>query len=205
MRGPILCSLLIAFSLARSSAASGDDQRARQAKALAEEATKQYDLGDYRQALDAYKAAYLAKPDPVFLFNIAQCYRLMGEPEEAAASYKVYLRKRPDAENRETVEGLIRESERAAAQRKAPPTGTLPAPSSEANHAPVSAVQSTSVPVPKATEDTSRNSQRRKWWIVGASIGAAVITGLAVGLGAGLGAGGDAPTHANTPTLTLSF
>jgi hypothetical protein len=59
----ILAAASLLFAL--SGQASGTDEAAsRRAKVLSEEARKQYALGDYQQALEDYKAAFLAKPDP---------------------------------------------------------------------------------------------------------------------------------------------
>lgn len=57
--------------------------------------TKRYNLGDYQAALEAFKAACLAKPDPVFLFNIAQCHRQLADYGAAEKSYRAFLRVMP--------------------------------------------------------------------------------------------------------------
>jgi hypothetical protein len=64
--------------------------------------------------------------EPVFLFNIAQCHRQLGEYEEAANFYRSYRREAANPPNREDVDRLIAEMDRAAAERRAkqPPTGT---------------------------------------------------------------------------------
>ncbi len=59
-----------------SSASAQDDIDA--AKAHFSKGTRMYEVGDYGQALDEFKAAHLAKPDPAFLYNIAQCHRQLG-------------------------------------------------------------------------------------------------------------------------------
>ncbi len=51
------------------------------AKAHYETATRLYDVREYAKALEVYKAAYLAKPDPAFLFN--RCSR---KPTQASRS-----------------------------------------------------------------------------------------------------------------------
>jgi hypothetical protein len=66
-----------------------------------------YDLGKYHDAVVEYEEAYKAKPDPALLFNIAQCYRLAHEPESALRIYRSYLRRVPNAPNREEVEQYI--------------------------------------------------------------------------------------------------
>lgn len=46
----------------------------------------------YAQAIDEYRAAYAALPEPAFLFNIAQAYRLGGDTTQAIEHYRRYLR-----------------------------------------------------------------------------------------------------------------
>ncbi len=105
-----------------------------------------YQLGEYREALDEFKAAYLLKQDASFLYNIAQCHRQLGELSDAAKMYASYLREAPEAPNRAEVERQIRElkvaldrqrqqqEEQAAAAAALPapskvsPTGEMPAP-----------------------------------------------------------------------------
>jgi len=183
---------------------AAEDAASHRAKILYEEATKQYDLGDYAQALEAYKAAFLAKPDAAFLFNIGQCHRLMGHPEEAIAAYKTYLRKRPDADNRPVVEELIAEAERTIARRNAPPTGTLAPVEAKPIAPPQGPVLQSSAATLAVTAPPPR-ARKTSWWIVGAAVGTAVVAGVAIGLGVALGSGGDAPTHAGWPTATFSF
>ena len=93
------------------------------------EGKRQYDLGDYDAALAAFKKAYLNYEEPVFLFNIAQCYRAMGDRPGAVRSYRAFLRNWPKAPNREQVERIVAELEAAIAQdeqaKAAPPQGTL--------------------------------------------------------------------------------
>ncbi len=73
--------------------------------------TRQYDLGHFQEALAEFEAAYLAVPDPVFLYNSAQCHRRMGNDREALAFYRSYLRNAPDAANRTEVNKRIQEIE----------------------------------------------------------------------------------------------
>jgi len=75
-------------------------------------ATSYYNLGRYQEALAEYEAAYLAVQDPPFLFDIAQCHRMMGRDKEALGAYRSYLRVAPDAPNRSEVEKRIAELER---------------------------------------------------------------------------------------------
>jgi tetratricopeptide (TPR) repeat protein len=82
------------------------------AKAHFEAATRLYDIHEYAKALEEYKAAYLAKPDPAFLFNVGQCYRRLGKFDQALEFYQEYLKKAPpDDPNRPNVEARIRNTD----------------------------------------------------------------------------------------------
>jgi tetratricopeptide (TPR) repeat protein len=100
------------------------------AKESYSEGKRHYDLGEYDAALAAFKKAYLNYEEPVFLFNIAQCYRALGDRPGAVRSYRAFLRNWPKAPNREQVERIVSELEAAIAQdasaRAAPPQDTLP-------------------------------------------------------------------------------
>jgi tetratricopeptide (TPR) repeat protein len=61
------------------------------ARQLSDQGRGLHDLGDYDQAIVAYKHAYLIAPSPGLLFNIAQAYRLAGDCSSAAAFYRRYL------------------------------------------------------------------------------------------------------------------
>jgi tetratricopeptide (TPR) repeat protein len=56
-----------------------------------ERAQRAYDLGRFEEAIVHYSRAYEALALPPFLFNIAQCHRLLGEYAQAAFFYRRYL------------------------------------------------------------------------------------------------------------------
>src|SRR5262245_55920872 len=91
--------------LACASAIAGENRQ--EAIEHSSEGTKLYNIGEYQQALDHFKSGYLAKPSPMFLFNMAQCYRMLGQHEAAARQYRAYLREEPGAANRAAVEQFI--------------------------------------------------------------------------------------------------
>jgi tetratricopeptide (TPR) repeat protein len=63
---------------------------------------------DFAAAVDDYRRAHDALPDPLFLFDMAQAYRKLSDCEHAAEMYRAYLQDRPDADNRLKVERFIR-------------------------------------------------------------------------------------------------
>jgi tetratricopeptide (TPR) repeat protein len=55
-----------------------------------------YKIGEYEKAMNEYREAYLLSKAPLFLLNIAQCYRYMGEYDEAKHNYEALLREDPN-------------------------------------------------------------------------------------------------------------
>jgi hypothetical protein len=64
------------------------DAAAEAARRHFEEGTKAFNLGEFERAAKEYRAAYNAKADPVFLYNIAQAYRLANDFSDALFFYK---------------------------------------------------------------------------------------------------------------------
>lgn len=89
--------------------------------------TKFYDIGRYDDAIREFEAAYQAKADPAFIFNLAQAHRLAGHNQEALRLYRTYLRYVPDPPNREDIETKIAALEKASADRPASVTTPPPA------------------------------------------------------------------------------
>src|SRR5262252_1876052 len=59
-----------------------------------------YSLGEYDQAVAAFRRAYELSAAPGLLFNIAQAHRLNGQCKEALAVYRHFTRLVPDSEYR---------------------------------------------------------------------------------------------------------
>jgi tetratricopeptide (TPR) repeat protein len=99
---------LVGVALAFS-AAHAEDAATRQAKKHYLKGEKLFALGKFDKALDEYQQAFDAKPLPDFLYNIGQCYRNLGDLDQAIFSFKKYLQLSPSASDREKVEKLIDE------------------------------------------------------------------------------------------------
>jgi tetratricopeptide (TPR) repeat protein len=63
----------------------------RRARAPFDEAESQYRLGRFAEALTGYRAALELARRPNLLFNIAQCYRQLGDHPNALFYYELYL------------------------------------------------------------------------------------------------------------------
>jgi tetratricopeptide (TPR) repeat protein len=94
-----------------SCTASADDPATRAARRHFERGEKLFALGKFDEALEEYQSAFDAKPLPGFLYNIGQCYRNIGDLDQAIFSFKKYLNLEPEAANKEAVEQLIVELE----------------------------------------------------------------------------------------------
>lgn len=172
--------------------AFADDSKTDAARAHAEEAMKFYNLGDFNHAIAEYKAAYSAVPDPAFLYNIAQAYRVSNNLQQALFFYRSFLRSSPDAPNRDEVQDRIHKlEEQIKAQESlstSPPTSTIP---------PQGKPIQPSAPPPSPMSTTSSSTQLtrqappphepvyKKWWLwTGVGV---VAVGVAVGVGLGIG------------------
>ncbi|MCC6997726.1 MAG: tetratricopeptide repeat protein [Deltaproteobacteria bacterium] len=111
--------VFVALALLPAAVARADKKSDAEAKKAYMDGTKYYNLGDFPKAIEHYKRAYELKPDAVFLYNIAQSYRLSNDFTQALFFYKSFLRNLPDAPNRAEVERRITEMEDAQAKAKA--------------------------------------------------------------------------------------
>lgn len=202
----VACAVGLTLALAGGAHAQSDAQK-QNAKEHFEKASRLYDVGRYSDAVEEYQKAYLNVEDPVFLFNIAQCYRLSDRPVEAVRFYRNYLRRAPSAPNRSDVERrisemdkLIQEREKAGMAPAAPPPIVVEPPverppaatSSPAVTPPPAAAPS----IPPPGTDVSARAQ------TGSSDGTRSLAyGLMIGGGAGIvvaalcGAGAAAKAH----------
>src|SRR4029079_18734020 len=99
--------MLTLVLLVAGGAARAGDPNAEKARAHFQQGDTYFKLDKYATALQEFEQAYLAKQDPSFLYNIAQCHRLMGNRVEAIRFYKRYLNDAPTAANRPVAEKHI--------------------------------------------------------------------------------------------------
>jgi tetratricopeptide (TPR) repeat protein len=124
-----------------------------------------YNLGHYDEAIQRFEAAYKLVPDATFLFNIAQSYRMSGQPEKAIDRYRAFLRTATEEDtNREIakkwVEELKQEMERKAEAKRevaAPPFAAAPV---EASAAPAAAPSAPAEAPPAPAAAVPRSSRR---------------------------------------------
>ena len=180
-----LAGVVIALAVGgfAQAARAGDSDKAV-ARAHYETATRLYEIREYDKALLEYKSAYLAQPDPAFLFNIGQCYRKLGQTAEALNFFQQYLKKAPpDDPNRRQVEARIRDIEaeaklKAEAAQAAPAQAPAPEPSPPPPAVPAIPAAAASVEQAPAVPQASGRGLRIAGAVCGAaglaSIGAAI-------------------------------
>jgi tetratricopeptide (TPR) repeat protein len=117
-----------------------------------------YNGGDHRRAIEEFKLAHAAVPDPLYLYNIAQAYRLMNAAADAVKYYQSFLAAAPDTPLRTSVQSRIDELKPAlAASGGAAPVAAKggAAPTANASSKPVAAA-----PPPAARPGNGAPSQR---------------------------------------------
>lgn len=107
-------------------------------------------LGRYQDALEIYGKLYAETSHPTYLRNIGRCYQKLGEPDKAIGSFRDYLRRAKNlaADQRELVDGYIREMEDLKAKREAAAPRPAPPPEPEAS-APVKPILRAPAPAPR--------------------------------------------------------
>ncbi|MEA2696766.1 MAG: hypothetical protein QOI66_1037 [Myxococcales bacterium] len=122
-------AIVFGWLIATGAAHAEDTAATAAAREHYQKGTAFFDLGKYQDAIKEFEAAYEAKNDPAFLYNLAQSYRLAGNPEQALRFYKTYLRKNPKPQNRADIEEKIAQLEKLVDQKTAtqtsPPTHTI--------------------------------------------------------------------------------
>jgi hypothetical protein len=118
-------ALAVALAVLPSAARADDTQRAKE---LFQQGTTLFNLGEFDKAIQAWQDGYKAKPDPGFLYNIGQAYRLKGDAAKAVFFYRGYLRNSPKAPNRAEIEAKIAALQKEVSEQKPATPGTPTAP-----------------------------------------------------------------------------
>lgn len=97
-----------------------DDGTKAKVRKLFDDGMVQYDLRKFDAAIALFEKAFELRPDPAFLYNIAQAHRMAGRPGEAVGFYRSFLRKVPNPPNADEIQGWIGALEKAASENKGP-------------------------------------------------------------------------------------
>lgn len=105
MTGRILA--IVALCTVAMGAPAHADVTERAAQRYFEQGEQLFKLGRFSAALREYQKAFDAEPLPELLYNIAQCYRNLGDYEHAVLNFRTYLNLLPNATDKAEVEALI--------------------------------------------------------------------------------------------------
>ena len=107
-----------------------------EAKNLADEGTKLYNVQQYDKAAELYQQAYLLDPKPGYLYARAQSQRLGGMCEQALLTYDAYLRTNPAPAERSKTEANVERCKMDIKDREAAVEASQVAPAPEVPAAP---------------------------------------------------------------------
>jgi len=153
----LVLSLALAPALARAqepphgaAPATKDQYDTQRAKELFQQGTTLFNLGEFDKAIEAWQDGYKQKPDPGFLYNIGQAYRLKGDANKAIFFYRGYLRNSPKATNRAEIEAKIAALQKESSEPKAAiaPATTPPTPPPPTTTPPPAAAPAPTPPPP---------------------------------------------------------
>jgi hypothetical protein len=204
MNRRIVCLLVAVLVLVASNAVRAAEGR-REAKAHADRALRQYNLGNFEEAIGEFGKAYEIEPSPILLFNIGLAHRHLEHWDRATFFFRRYLNETgADAPSRTDAQRYIQEMESKIADGKkggdstpAPTTGPVasPAPTPVNNGAvapppPPPTTSPSAIPIgpqgdagaaPRATTSASTNAPwlRTAAWISGGVAVAALAGGVA--------------------------
>jgi tetratricopeptide (TPR) repeat protein len=123
---------------------------------------KAYTVGHFAEAIEEFEKAFDIKPEPVFLFNMAQAHRQNGNLQRAIFFYRRYLEADPTAKDRADIEKRIKEGEAELAAEKEhrlappPPPAPIVVVAPPQNPTPAATVQSPPVQPNKPEETHGR-------------------------------------------------
>jgi hypothetical protein len=156
-------------------AGSGSTAADAEARARFEAGRIAYAAARYDDALDDFEHAYALSGRAELLFNMGQCLDRLRRDAEAIDAFERYLAERPEAGNREEVEGRL-EVLRAAEAERAAGRAPTPEPEPEVTPAPAGGIET-------------------EWWLW-TLIGVAVV-----GIGVGIGVGVATSTPSTSPPI----
>lgn len=148
-------SLVLAAWLVAAAAPAG----AETAKEAYNRGLSLYAAGSYREAADAFLAAYKLKPKALILFNVGQAYRKHGDGDQARVYYRRFLDE-ASPDQKKSLEAEVRGYLAELDAARPPPPEPAPAPAVTPPAAPTATPRPTAPPpatpaTPPATTATT--------------------------------------------------
>lgn len=164
-----LCTAVLAAQV--PAFAQSDDENAR---LHFESGAAYFKESDYDGALREFTAAYGLSKRPELLLNIASVYERMGKLEQTIDALEKYLKAKPDAQDKTTIETRIANLKKRLASEPPP----APAPSATATATAAPAASAVPTPPPAKEDAPSRAPAYIALGVGGAAAIGAVVTGL---------------------------
>ena len=118
-------ALLLILALAFPPAGRADEDESLRARVR--DANAQFNMGNYKEALAQFQSIYRSSGKHALLYNIAQCYRQLGDLKMAAVNYRSFIRLDPGNPGVPVAQELLAKVEEQLAHeskvKTAPPTG----------------------------------------------------------------------------------
>ncbi|WP_394828257.1 tetratricopeptide repeat protein [Pendulispora albinea] len=205
--------LILAPATASAQTPAQSEARARQYYA---EGTGHFQGGRYLEAEAAFAAGFELSHKPGFLWNMAECARLLGNRERALELYRRYVREAPSGAQRAEAEMHVRElepSDDTAAKAHAPDRPSADPPATPPPQGPPLVLRLDGASAPKAdsrhtASDVLKPAPERasapvyqRWWFwtgAAAVVAGAVVTAVVISSSSGGGGGGGNPVPAGT-------
>jgi tetratricopeptide (TPR) repeat protein len=180
----VLGTLVALLVCAREGAA--EPRRKQAVQTHYNQGMKQYTLGHFPDAIEEFEKAYDLKPEPIFLYNIAQSHRQNKNPERALFFYRRYLEAEPQAKNRAEIEKRMQEMQALLAEEKeraaTPPISPPPVAPTPPPAPVVVAPPPVQPPPPVAPPDAASANPGRGLRIAGIVVGCVGLAGIGTGI-----------------------
>jgi tetratricopeptide (TPR) repeat protein len=171
-----VCLILLAYSGVASAQVSppSTDERPdlrapeQEAKRAYQEGQTHYNLGEYSEAVTAFRRAYELSSAPALLFDIAQAYRLSGDCAKALEVYRHFVRLDPGSSRRADAD-----SQSAALDRQCGSQSRVPS----VQIRPPDVAEPASTGSSASTQAKARPGARLGWILLGAGVGVGLAAG----------------------------
>ncbi|HXI56790.1 MAG TPA: tetratricopeptide repeat protein [Polyangia bacterium] len=177
-------SVVVFLAAAASMPGPARADQQQQARVLFQRAEVSFHEGRFGEALRDYQAAYEQKPLPGFLFNIGQCYRMVGLYEPARSYFRRFIALNPPPAQRKLAQDVIDDLDLLQSQQRHISGMAGGASTIMVSDRTAGGLDLLMMPSPERVSVESRPFYRRWWFwtlVGGAIAGGAVVAAVAAG------------------------
>jgi len=167
--------IIAAATLLSVNAAWAQNPTREMAKRHYDNGAAYYSQADYKAAIDEFQKAYKLNRAPELLHNLGRCHEALGELDRAIELFEQYLRERPKAPNRVTLELRIKNLRKRLKPAPKPPATPATAPAPKPREVPV-------IPPPVTPQARTSPMKIAGWAAVGLGAAGLVAAGVLGGL-----------------------